>query len=616
MCIFYVTLGNGNVILLEILSLIYTVYIMIKCIVFLPYYNIFENCIESCKMAAVSLSILIFLFANLLDNATVIAHFNIILQPIAIYMVCRIIKRRYLKLKECKDIPKNQYEFELKYRDLLTNPNLEDKTQVLSLFKRFSEMCHFQKNKLFAIWEFNFCFHVIKDERLARVKLSKISKNSSSLEGDAYEWKIFNWLCANKKLIFFSDINYLTYLMELSSVRAKDEELCYIVIDLEGEFSQRKPRIERIVDLVDHISDSIGIIKKGYKNIAEKHKTTETLELYAGFLGDILGNYDEADQIASKKNGMSVYNQRNEDKRLEKYGRDIATMLISCSDESFGNILYINEKAIQILKTSLIPSQELKFTNFLPAPYDVLHLKLAKDFLTNCSSTDLEDHKRLFFEDQRGYIMECNLLIKLTAFHDSAYFLVSFQQKKKDHQLAIVSQEGIIQSHTELFPYYVGQEKKLLKNKNLSDLIPALSIEKMQDYEPWITIWETRELAFIKIPKKIKSIVVYLLIVAYNEEEISKWKTGEAQEQLDMISDQDVENNEESYSDKRERKRAEIKCHSIGEVTFSMKSIDKTETDIFTQNMDSSMMKDQKEHERSLDEEHSKPTLSKKSNFY
>ncbi|CAG9320306.1 unnamed protein product [Blepharisma stoltei] len=613
MCIFYITFGYPNVALLQILALIYSFYLMIKDILYLPYYNIFENCIESCKMAMISLSLLIFLFGRLLDNGTIIVNFNIFLQPLTLYLVYRVIKRRYLKAKESTETPKNQYEFELKFRHLLSNSNLEEQSHVLNLFKKFSELSYFQKNKLFAIWEFNFYFYVIKDERLARVKLSKIQKNPSSLEGDIQEWKIFNWLSTNRSFVF-PDINYLAYLRELNRIKAMDEELCYILIDLHSELSQRVSRIEKILHLVHKTSANISCIKKGYKNIIDKHKTTETFELYAGFLENILSNYDEADHVINRKNGISVYNQRNEDKRLEKYGKEVAIMLISCSDEFFGNILYINEKAVQILKTSLIASQELKFTYFLPAPYDSFHIKLAKNFLLKCNTTDLEGHKKLFLQDQQGYLIECNLLIKLTALHDSAYFLMSFQQKKIDHQAAIVSEEGIIKAHTELLSYYIGKEQKSLKNQNLSELVPLLNIEKMRDYEPWIIFWENRELAFIKVLKKIKSISVYLLIVAYKEEEIIKWKTGEAQEHFDMISDQDM-GSEDKGKWEKEKKNAELKNLSISEMNFLHKTTDKTDTDIFTQNVDSSIMKDPIEHERQHNEDYSKQALSNKSNL-
>ncbi|CAG9320308.1 unnamed protein product [Blepharisma stoltei] len=608
MCIFYITFGNPNVIILQILGSIYSLYLMIKSVLYLPYYNIFENCIESCKIAAISLSQFIFLFGRLIDNATVIVNFNMFLQPLALYLICRFTIWRYLKLKESVEIPKNQYDFELKFRHLLTNPNLEDNKRLLKLFKKFSELSHFQKNKLFSIWEFNFYFYVIKDERLARVKLSKIQKNPASLEGDIQEWKIFNWLSTNRFFVF-PDINYLTYLKELNRIKAMDEELCYILIDLQSELSQKVPRIDKLVNLVSKTSANISCIKKGYKNIIDKYKTKEILELYVGFLENVLSDFDEAVHISNRENKLSAYSQKNEDKRLEKYGKDVCTMLISCSEESFGTILHINEKASQILKVSLILSQEMKFTNFLPFPYDSLHLQLIKDFLLNCESTDVKNHEDLFFQDQQGYLIECNLLIKLTALHDSAYFLVSFQQKKIDHQIAIFSEEGYVTAHTENFSYYIGKEQKSLKNQTLSNIVPPICIENLKNYEPLILSWENRELAFIKVPKKIKSTIIYLLIIAYRTDEINKWKTGEAQEKLEIIINQDLENEEAFQNEQweKEKQKAELKNRSIYEVNF----MDKTETDVNTQNIDSPIIENN-ESEKSHDGRHLNPALSKK----
>ncbi|CAG9317066.1 unnamed protein product [Blepharisma stoltei] len=533
LCTSYISFGSEHIILHQILMFLLSLCLAIKSIFILQYYNVVGNWIQSCNMMIIATALFIFLFGEVLDNSEIILIFNIILQPIVIYFTIKFVIYRHKILKESHEIPRNQFEFERKYRHLLIDKFREDKIETLNLFKKYWKMSQFKKNKIFAVWEFNFCNSIVKNERLARVKLSKIFKAKYSFEGDIQEWKIFNKL-ESKKCQQFSDVNFLEFLQEFRMIKFKDEKLCNTIVDLHNEFSLRKPNISKLMHLAIKAANKINKITEGYKKLIEIHKNIEAYEHYSSFLENIAGNIEEASLINKKKDGLNFYSQRNEYQSLENYGKTIGVMLISCSEESFGIISYINETGAQILKTSLINANGTPFTTFIPSPFDVLHGKSMKIFLQDCITTEICSHKSLFFKSNSGFLIECNIMIKLTTFHNNSYFLVSFKPVSSKRQIALLSPENIILNHSELFCYFINNPIKIASGKPLSDIAPYLNTNRMLNYEPLILNFFSKEIAFVHIQKTIRNTRFCYLLVINDEKEIKQWKLKEDENQLEF----------------------------------------------------------------------------------
>ncbi|CAG9317059.1 unnamed protein product [Blepharisma stoltei] len=280
--------------------------------------------------------------------------------------------------------------------------------------------------------------------------------------------------------------------------------------------------------------------------------------------------------------------------------------------------MHLNEKASRLLKTSIGNIIGTSLLNFIPQPFDVCHLKSIKDFVFNSSTIDLVSHKYLFFQNVEGHLVECNFLIKLTAFHNCAYFLISFEQRKTSREIAIISDEGLITGHSELFPFYIGSESKSLKGQNLSTVVPVLEINKMQDYEPWILPFNDGELAFIHKIREIKSTAIHELIIIHDQQEIKNWKEGIDQDQLAYFADQDVTcDYDQTQSDMDIKRRGmQVRYHSVSNFSLSGKSFDKVETEYLTNN-DMVQTKEllnscRSQDKKSLTEDHSKSSVGYK----
>ncbi|CAG9317119.1 unnamed protein product [Blepharisma stoltei] len=587
MSILYIIFGNSeHSLAYQIVIFLEALYFFYICVQSGQYFNIIENSIQACKLAIIASILLFFIFAQIMDSALIITYFTLFIEPIVIYLTARIIHKKYQNMSNNKNLPRNQYEFERKYRHLLIDKSICEKSEVLHLFLKFWRESQFTKDKLFVIWEFNFCLDIMNDERLARIKLSKIANAKPSFEGDIQEWRLFNWL-VRKKHISFPDTSYLEYLKEFSRTRSQDEELCMILSELQAEFSLKVPRIQKLVNLARRSAQHILYVSDGYKNLIEKYKKLESYEIYSSYLSDILSDQEEAKFIIRKKNGINFFNVHSEDKGLESYGKDLATILVSCSDESFGSIVYINEKAAQLLKASIGNIMGSSIMNYIPQPYDKMHENFMRNFILECSSIELSSHSKLFFQSHAGFIVESSFLIKLTAFHNCSYFLISFKPRTNIREIALVSNEGYIIAHSEMFSFYLTNEVKIIKNKNLSEVLPLGDIEKMKDFEPWLLPYKDRELILLKIKKAIKNSSLNIIILIHDANEIKKWKEGEPHDILthlksfQMLEDDD-ETNKPTLSPINPKALREVKFQTITDFPITTKVMDKSDTDIFS----------------------------------
>ncbi|CAG9317113.1 unnamed protein product [Blepharisma stoltei] len=521
MCISYVCFGKNLAIYHQIICCIYTFLLGIKATRFYPYFNYIENAIQACKMWSITLTLLIFIFGNLLDNSLIIFVFSLILQPILLLFLINFTSKRYKTHGNDLNDPENQFDFERKYRTSLTNPNPDEKYQILKLFSKHQKLIYFNRDKLFVIWEFNFCISVINDERLARVKLTKLAFCKNSLEGDVQEWRVYNWLKTTKGFEF-PEVLYLEYLQDIGILKERDEELCNIIIQLQTEFASRAPKMRSLVELSTKTSKILYRVNEGYNMAAEKYKNSETFDLYASYLERILKDHREANRI--KKKASRVDYSYRKDNLLERYGNHIGILLISCQDSCFGNIIYMNEKASEILKLPMIEVYTSTIFTFLPHLYGNTHEKLMKKFINHSESVEVPFHNQLFFQNQYGFLTECNMLIRLTAFHNNSYFLISFQQRHTQRQFALISDEDVILGHSEFFSNCLGCSSKYVKNSYFADLCPFIDIDKLKENKSQKANINNKEMCFIYAKKTIRNERLNILCIIDNDSKIKKFE--------------------------------------------------------------------------------------------
>ncbi|CAG9317106.1 unnamed protein product [Blepharisma stoltei] len=568
LCVSYITLGVKNAIIHQIFWFCCSFFVFIKILWLLHFFNYIENAIHAYKFGSTSLIFLIFIFGSSINNSLITLTFTLILQPIAILLIFHYTKIQYQKLKNNSKIPRNQYDFERKFRHLLTDQNSEDKANILKLFNQYSKLTYFKKDKLFVEWEFNYCLHTLKDERLARVILAKAGYCESSFESSVYEWRILEKL-KNKANEPIPEFIYLEYLNEFGKTKYFDKKLCYLIIQLQTEFSSKSPRFKVLVDLTNRASKCMEKVKSKYSSIIEKYANIGGFELYASFLENIEHNYEESDKINKRKSGIEIFNQKNQS--LDRYGRHLGIILASSSKNSLGLIVYINEKAAEVLKVSLSDVIGTSVFNFLPEPYNQYHSKTTKNFLSSSKSVEVPYHQNLFLETHRGFLVECNMLIKLTAYNSDVYYIISFIPKITSKQIALISESGAILSHSEAFPRYLGLNEKCLKHFHIEQVVPCLEINKMKIYEPVLMRLNIIDIALVRIDKQINSKTLIILYLLHEQGDIKRWKEGKDEDQISHYRERERTIEENSHPKELLDHRRDTKYQQLKECSISFR---------------------------------------------
>ncbi|CAG9325531.1 unnamed protein product [Blepharisma stoltei] len=574
----YVLLGKQNIEWYQIFLLFFSALIALEGTSKLPYYNKIENTIKICRYFCIVFWLIIFLIGNAMNNATIIFALNIFVQPPLVLIISRYINTRFNQLQTQPISYENQYDFEKTMRHRLCDKKLADKLQVLNSFSICYKNKKFRKNKLFVIWEVNFCLYILNDERLARIKLTKINTVTSSLEGDIQEWRALKDFKERDNDL--ADINYLEYLDDLDKIKRQDEEICCTLIDLWSEFSSKFPQYKKIYRLSIRTSQLLTQIKTFYEKLIAKHKHIQIFELYSTFLDNILGEPEQANIINRKK--ASIKTEINpligEDKLLSAYGENNGIILISVNSSNLGAISYINQKAAHILKGSVSDLVGMPFHNFIPFPYCVGHDEYMREFYLNCTSTEIIKRGGLFLQNTVGYLVECKFLIRLTAFSNLAYFLVSLRPRHTSRQICLVSEQGLIYNYTELFPHYIGSRSQNIRNSVISEFVPNLNLQEMNIFDPWITLHRGQEIALIHTIKKFKTTIIHLFVIVHDEKELLLWRNGQDNDQIEYFQNTQLYDEEENSPDTSPEnsiiKQIKVKFRRQKDTIISLKSLD------------------------------------------
>ncbi|CAG9328658.1 unnamed protein product [Blepharisma stoltei] len=525
----YLSFDYEEVIGFMIFTLITSAILLLKFLYFLPYYNSIENSIYASKITSVATGSLSFLLGYLYDDAYPIIFIFVFFTPFAIILLIIYIIKRHSKLQFTKNPYSSQYNYEKSIRHLLSDKHCKNIEEVIEMLSQFSNSQTCTVDGLFVVWKANFYIDIAKDERLAMVKLAQINNFQSNLEGWIQKYRISNKF-HQRGFTILKEIEYLQYLKKLHSAKNKDKELCYILLDIYIEILNKNTRIIKLRYLIKKLYCLTKEIKELYKFLVENYKYPDSFEFYAYFLIKFLGQANEGNILLKRK--QSIKEDPIIDQGLEEYGENIGVIFLSTESDLFGTIAFINARALSLLKVSSLDAIGKNFDDFIPAPYSLNHIEKMKTFLKSATKTIIEKPFSLFLQDNFGYIFECNISVKLTAFKDKAYFLISFSPISSNRQVILISEEGEICNHSSQLSALLGYPKESMKNMHFHSLINELELSDMELYNPTLIQCNNHDLVFIHITEKVKSIDIHLILVISDNNEQELWKNKKSEEQL------------------------------------------------------------------------------------
>ncbi|CAG9328655.1 unnamed protein product [Blepharisma stoltei] len=535
-CFLYVFMDKTAVLFYLSIALILGLYVFWCGFRYLHYYNPVENSIQNSKIGSICAVLIIFLLGYIIDNAATMTLLSFFLPPFLIAFITYWTHKKHLKLPGHKRNRLNQFTFEHSMRHVLTDKNCKNIEEIICVFSHCFHNSDFKKNSLFVIWETNFISHIVKDERLARVRLTQFTKTGFSIEGTIQKYRIlkkFNGIKSKKIL----EIDYLEYLTGLDESKRYDEEMCHLLMDLWGEIACKSPEITKLRKLTERVSDLSCKIKVLYSNLADKNKFSEVLDLYGTLLTNIFGEKYEGNlMLKRKRNVKESIGMQGSQKMLGTYSENHGVMLISLARASFGTVSYINEKAAMILKVSQTEVVGGDLTNFIPWPFSVNHNDKLLKFYNTCTETVVNKLSSLYLLDHNRFIIEIYILVRVTAFNDQAYFMASFTPINTTRQALLISESGRIYAHTAQLSSIICSEKINLSDTNISDLPFGVSMKTLKAFEPYIFNLQHREVVLVYITKYQKGVMMHIILLITDHYEKEKWKNRESDEQIEYYT--------------------------------------------------------------------------------
>ncbi|CAG9330648.1 unnamed protein product [Blepharisma stoltei] len=492
------------------------------------YFNSTASAIQLCKLVSLVVSLLSFLLAAAIDDSLITVLGYLVIQPFILINTFRKVKNQGpLKKTELKTIN----DFELSIRSLMIDPKLENKERIIDLFNRYFKCKSSQRNKLAYIWEINYCLHGLDDERLARIKLSRLNSVAQSLEGAIQEWKISEQL---KKNIQESpqDIQYIQYVLDIEKTKNYDIDLCVGLVNLLTEFSRESPDVKKLITFISSVSDLAAKSKSSYEKIIDKYKNIEAFDLFISFLENVLRKFDDANAIRRKKNWLTeIGSIIKNDSAIKIFNKKVGIILISANPETMGLITHINDNASRYLKISKQEAIGSDLSDFVPYPYKINHRQHLLHFTSRCNDSNKEITPMFFVQDHQEYLFDCNIEIKYTALHYNSYFLVSLKPHHYSRQIILVSDEGFILGYSMKIPAIFGlSDRWTLNRSTIFDFVADYS--EMSLNHTYYIFYKNKKLAVVRQNLHIKSVTIHIVMVISEPSHIEMLEQGYTLEQM------------------------------------------------------------------------------------
>ncbi|CAG9323961.1 unnamed protein product [Blepharisma stoltei] len=524
--IIYAMLAENHIIFYQILIMLASLALMIESMKFLPYFSIFYNSIVILRFFIIALISFIFLLGYWIDNSLSIILFAIVLLPIlSIYFIYFIVKRQQ---GASISLPNNligidtQYKLEKVLRQALCENDTKNKNQIIEIFELF--FMTLNRSKLQVVWETNYFLYSLKDESLARVKLSKIK---TVLDWN-WEASYQAYLCQkNIEDSYMSESStFLSFFQQLNWIKRKDRKLCKNLLKFWKEVTSKKPILKSLITKLKAIDDRILFLNNEYSQIITKFSNSrESLALYASYTRNILYDIEKAIMLDNKLRYFDRIAQSStiDTKQLSFFDDKNGVLIFSNEEENFGEILFSNPAASKILKT---PSNSIvgnNISNFIPPYYRKIFIDETQWFTHFGSNSEINLDDGFFIYLPTNFILECTGKASITAFNNCIITAIAFKVKQTRRYIALISENWDILCHSEDFSKFSVNNQSNLAGFALSNIL-NIEIANLNPFVPYNLAGLEKNIILLLAYFEFHKIKIPYILLTDDLEEIEKWK--------------------------------------------------------------------------------------------
>ncbi|CAG9311171.1 unnamed protein product [Blepharisma stoltei] len=524
--ILYVLSVKDYIIYYQCFLMVSSIIMMAETIIFLPYFSAYCNLTLILRFFAISVVSFGFIIGNWMDNSLLVILIAIILGPlISVFIYQYILK---LQSKIITNLPaslsgiNSVYKLEKCLRHSLLWNDSENKDQIIYLFELFFIEKYLYRDKLQVLWVTNYCLFTLQDEPLSKIKLSKAKNISGNLGSDFQEY-----LC-NKKIeesLWSESTQFIDYFQQLHMIKKKDLKLCVNLLRFWEEVISQSPDIKKLSKNLMWLQENLIFLNNKYSQLTSKFfNSKESLDLYASYAKDILFDWEKSNLLENKSRSFGRIAINSFSRNFEFFNDINGIFIVSCEEENFGEILFSNPKASEIMRSSSYSIDGSNITNFISPYYCEKLNEEIRRIIHFSSSSEIDLTEGFFLNLPSHFIIECSGKILITSHENHLVSILLFKPKMAKHQVASISESGEICSCSENFPKFLKNHNSNLAGLNIKNLFPEIAEFGWQWFVPYRLSGFEAETILVLNYYQVNKMKVFYAVLTNDYDEIQRWK--------------------------------------------------------------------------------------------
>jgi len=493
----YIVFSQTHINYVQVYSLLIGVVLFIQLVFKIPYYSPTANKLEAYLIALFILQVVLFQLCNLMDSAGVLFVLTIFVPIAFIVPVFNLIEYRYKLIQTTWSnlhLLETVYDLELRIRSFMLekDPQKALGEELLQNLCLCFDKSIFKGHKMLSIWTFHLCKYVLKDRKLALIKLSQSIPLEGTLEDSFQE---FISKKSSKTVEKECEcLEFLCFIIKVQQITQKDKTLSLSLLDFWNEITSAAPTASSLEPKISKLCKKINNLKQLYTELIENYsKFEEVFQMYGSYLENLLFDPEKALVYYRKAETTRSSNAAalKDSTELKFYDKRNGILIVSGVKETIGEIIHVNKVACDILGATPNDVLGIDFSNLIPPPFDFKHFTKLKRFLKYATRSQVSSGYVIKLPD--GHVKEVEVAVELTAYEGSPVYTVIFKPKEAKREIALISDSGVVYSHTPRFAELLGHPGEKLFWCSIESLVPGFQISKATPNEIWETIvQETR----------------------------------------------------------------------------------------------------------------------------
>ena len=502
-------LPNERIQIIHILAFITKGWLCIYTWIYLPYYNPLSNKIFLARVLSETVLAILFGCNYFIAQSSFLFFSSVFLISLSVYFALHAVDIRYNLISHKSDTL-NVELFELAIRKDLMAKEFKSPVAIEKFNKLIKKEKYIVGNiESVYIWQCYYCIYTLKDFRLAYIKLSPANKKTVSIETYIQILKLRNFLKVNY-LNELEDLCFLDYILKLNQTKQLDRDICELYLEFSSEITGKKLSKAKLKNLSQILEIKLNRTAKSYKKICEKYPNgIEARRLLKSFSEDIYS-------ISHKDFALKVINEEknSEIHEISYFDDTNGILIVSGESVDLGRITYSNDRFAMMLRTSAQTLIGSELNSIIPYPYNIGHNATLIRYAKHCTNSRLRFPGTLFLKTEKNYLIEFHFKISCVSLTNSVFYLVVAKEIENEQIIVLLSQSGLIYSHSEGFHELVTETGTYFENYYIHDLIPGLDLNRMEINNPETFVIDSAVWYVIKSFRKIAYVEITVLFIA------------------------------------------------------------------------------------------------------